>query len=127
MPSPNPAQFDTPPGQGNNGRDLSASPALSLDDVRRVATLARLAITDDQARAYQPQLAAVLGYMARLHEIDLTGVEPLSHPTERTAQLDEDRPRTPSTDLPTEALLKMAPETMGPFVKVPKVIGEGEA
>ena len=92
-----------------------------------MAKLARLAITDEQAAAYRPQLAAVLGYMARLRELDLSGVEPMSHPTERTAELDEDRAREPSGGLPTEALLAMAPEAMGPFVKVPKVIGEGAA
>jgi aspartyl-tRNA(Asn)/glutamyl-tRNA(Gln) amidotransferase subunit C len=95
---------------------------LSEADVRKAAKLSRLAITDDQARLYQPQLAAVLGYIERLRTLDLSGVEPLTHISGATNRLDED---TPGPTLPTETLMRMAPDAMPPFVKVPKVIDDG--
>ena len=90
--------------------------------MRKVARLSRLAITDEQARVYQGQLAAVLGYMERLRGADLAGVEPLTHVSGAVNRLDED---APGPTLPTETLMRMAPESMPPFVKVPKVIDDG--
>ena len=101
---------------------------LSGDDVRRIAKLARLELTDAQVAQYQPQLSAVLGYMDQLRAIDTTGVEPMTHPPfpgGRTNALDDDAPRTPDDTLTTRAFLDIAPATMGQFVRVPKVLGEG--
>jgi aspartyl-tRNA(Asn)/glutamyl-tRNA(Gln) amidotransferase subunit C len=95
---------------------------LSEGDVRKVARLSRLAIASEQARLYQHQLAAVLGYMDRLRALDLSGAEPLTHVSGAVNRLDED---TPGPTLPTETLMQMAPDAMPPFVKVPKVIDDG--
>lgn len=95
---------------------------LSTADVHRIARLARLSLTDDQAQAERTRLSAVLGYMERLRELDLTGVEPLASPLDASAPLRADRP---GPTLPTDVLMEMAPQTAPPFVKVPKVIGEG--
>lgn len=103
---------------------------LSEQDVRKVAKLARLAISEEQVHQYRGQLAAVLGYMDRLREIDTSGVEPMSHPTDQTNRLDEDVAPAAGerrTTLSTDVLMGMAPDKMEPFVKVPPVIGEGAA
>ena len=108
----------------------SVSPAgvqLSAEDVRRIAKLARLELTEEQVAEYGPQLAAVLGHMDQLRAIQTGDVEPMTHPGARTNALDEDAPRAPSEVLPVQALLNIAPETMDHFVRVPKVIGEGAA
>lgn len=97
---------------------MSITPA----EVQKIAKLARLAITDDQAAAYGPQMSAILAHMDTLRKLDLTGVEPLTHIGETVNRLDAD---VPGETLPTRALLDMAPEAMPPFVKVPKVIGDG--
>jgi aspartyl-tRNA(Asn)/glutamyl-tRNA(Gln) amidotransferase subunit C len=94
---------------------------LSEGAVRKVARLSRLALDDAAIRRSGEQLRAVLGYIDRLRELDLTGVEPMAHPLDVANRLDPDETRAP---LPTSVLLKMAPETAGPFVKVPKVLGE---
>jgi aspartyl-tRNA(Asn)/glutamyl-tRNA(Gln) amidotransferase subunit C len=98
------------------------SQALSADAVRKVARLSRLALTDQQVEAYRGQLSAVLVYMERLKGLDLSGVEPMSHPIDATNRLDED---VPGPTLPTSALMAMAPDALPPFIKVPKVLGEG--
>ena len=95
---------------------------LSAADVQRIARLARLSLADAQVEAERTRLAAVLGYMERLRELDLTGIEPLASPLDAPAALRADEP---GPTLPTSALMAMAPETVEPFVRVPKVIGEG--
>lgn len=97
-------------------------PALTAEQVRKVAALARLAPTDEQVERYRSELAAILGYVERLRTLDLTGVEPLAHISEATNRLDPDEP---GPTLSPDTLAQLAPETMGPFIKVPKVIDEG--
>src|ERR1043166_8194575 len=95
---------------------------LSPDQVRQIARLARLSLSDSQAAAYQTQLSSILAHMDTLRSLDLTGVEPLTHIAETVNRLDED---TPGPTLPNETLMNMAAATMEPFVKVPKVLDEG--
>lgn len=89
--------------------------------VRKVARLSRLELDDAAIARSGEQLRAVLGYIDRLRELKLDDVEPMAHPLDLSNRFDEDVPRA---GLPTEALMKMAPEMSGPFVKVPKVLGE---
>lgn len=93
---------------------------LTDAEVRKIATLARLALTDEQVAAYRESLGAVLGYMQILKRLDLAGVEPMTHPTDATNRLDDD---TPGPTLTTEQFMQIAPATMPPFLKVPKVLG----
>lgn len=96
--------------------------SLSPEYVRKVAKLSRLALSDEQVAKYGAQMSAVLGYMERLRELDLRDVEPMANVGGTTNRLDPDEP---GKMLPNSALMKIAPETMPPFVKVPKVLGEG--
>ncbi|MCB9841378.1 MAG: Asp-tRNA(Asn)/Glu-tRNA(Gln) amidotransferase subunit GatC [Phycisphaeraceae bacterium] len=97
---------------------------LTDGDVHRVARLARLAIPHDEVAGYRQTLAAVLGYVQRLQTLDLEGVEPLARVTDEPHRLRKDEP---GVALPTEALMKMAPASMAPFVEIPKVLGDGGA
>ena len=99
--------------------------ALSGADVQRIALLARLRLSDERVAQYQVQLSAVLGHMQQLRAIEVSGVEPMSHPGGGVNRLDEDRARVPTDMLHAEVLLGMAPATMDGFVRVPKVIGDG--
>lgn len=119
----------TAPASGHQTAIAADSPdsvrTLSVADVRRVAMLARLRLSDAQISQYQAQLAAVLGHMEQLRAIDVAGIEPMSHPAGGVNRLDEDRPRIPTDTLATEALIRIAPATVDGFVQVPKVIDEG--
>jgi len=95
---------------------------LSPDYVRRIAKLSRLSLTDAQVADYGARMTAVLGYMDRLRELKLDDVEPMANVGGTTNRLDDD---TPGPTLSNEALMEIAPDTMPPFVKVPKVLGEG--
>jgi len=94
---------------------------LSAADVHKVAALSRLSLSDAQVEQYRHQLSAVLAYINRLRELDLAGVEPMAHVGDTHNRLDADTPHDP---LPNSVLMKMAPQTMPPFIKVPKVIDD---
>ncbi len=98
-----------------------ASP-LSLDDVRRVAQLSRLALSEAQLEEARGQMGAVLRHMDSLRRLDLTNVEPMVYPSDIRNRMDDDVERP---GLPTAALMKLAPDAAPPFVKVPKVLGGG--
>ncbi len=94
---------------------------LSLDEVRHVAKLARLRLTNQELEQYRSQLSAVLEHIAKLNELDVTGVEPMAHPSDATNRLDED---VVGESMPVEQLLAIAPAVEGQFLAVPKVLGE---
>lgn len=94
---------------------------LSLDEVRHVAKLARLRLTNEELEEYRSQLSAVLEHIAKLNELDVTGVGPMAHPSDVTNRLDED---VVGESMPVEQLLAIAPAVEGQFLAVPKVLGE---
>jgi aspartyl-tRNA(Asn)/glutamyl-tRNA(Gln) amidotransferase subunit C len=102
---------------------MSDGQKISIDQVRHVAKLSRLAIDDDRATRYATQLESILEYVAQIGEVDVTGVEPLAHALPLKNVL---RPDVVENALPVEKVLQNAPETDGPFFKVPKIIGGEE-
>ena len=96
---------------------------ISLDQVRHVAKLARLALREDQLAKYAPQLGAILQYIEQINKIDKSGVEPMAHALPLHNVLRED---VVEPSLSLGEVLKNAPETDGPFFKVPKIIGGDE-
>jgi aspartyl-tRNA(Asn)/glutamyl-tRNA(Gln) amidotransferase subunit C len=98
------------------------SDRLSPEAVHKVARLARLAITPDQAERLGSDLSKVLAYAQRLRTLDLAGVEPMTTPLDTPAPLADDRE---GHTISTDTLMALAPERHEPFIKVPKVLGEG--
>jgi len=96
---------------------------ISLDQVRHVAKLARLALREDQLVKIAPQLGAILQYIEQINKIDKSGVEPMAHALPLHNVLRED---VVEPSLPLEEVLKNAPQTDGRFFKVPKIIGGDE-
>ena len=94
------------------------STPLTPDDVRKVARLARLKLTDDEVAAFTRQLADVVRYVDQLSEVNTAGVEPLAHPLPVQNVFREDEPR-PS--LPVAAALANAPVRLGDYFGVPAV------
>lgn len=100
-----------------------AQPKITLDQVRHVAKLSRLALSEQELQTLTPQLESILAYVAKLGELDVTNVEPMAHAIDLHNVLRDDVVEEP---LPLEAVLRNAPESDGPFFKVPKVIGGDE-
>jgi aspartyl-tRNA(Asn)/glutamyl-tRNA(Gln) amidotransferase subunit C len=94
---------------------------LSRQEVAHVAKLARLKLNDQQLEQYRVQLSSVLTHIAKLKELDVTGVEPLAHPTELINRLDVD---DVGGAMPVEQFLMNAPAVEDRFLAVPKVLDE---
>ena len=93
--------------------------AISEGDVRKIAKLARLKLSDDEVKLYQGQLLKILDSMAELSKLDTAQVAPTTSVLGATNVMREDVP-TPFAD--TEALLANAPQREGPYYKVRKVM-----
>jgi aspartyl-tRNA(Asn)/glutamyl-tRNA(Gln) amidotransferase subunit C len=93
--------------------------ALGLDDVRRVAQLARLRLEEAQARPMLDELNTIFGLIEAMQAVDTTGVEPMSHPRDVAQRLRPDQVTEPDR---RDALLALAPQAESGLYLVPKVI-----
>ena len=93
--------------------------ALELDDVKRVARLARIAVTDDEARFVQQQLGGIFALIEQMQAVDVSRIEPMSHAQDVTLRLREDQVTEGDE---RERLLAVAPAVEAGLYLVPKVI-----
>jgi aspartyl-tRNA(Asn)/glutamyl-tRNA(Gln) amidotransferase subunit C len=93
--------------------------SLTADDVRWVAHLARLQLSDAELATMTRQLAAILDYVDLLKQVNTEGVEPLAHPLPVHNVFRDDEP---APSLPTDAALANAPDRHGDFYGVPAVL-----
>jgi aspartyl-tRNA(Asn)/glutamyl-tRNA(Gln) amidotransferase subunit C len=93
---------------------------VSPDDVRHVARLAHIALTDEEVQHLQGDLSRILEYVDQLQAVATDDIEPTSHVLPLTNVLREDVERA---CLSTEQVVALAPAKQGGYVKVPKVVG----
>ena len=88
-------------------------------DVKYVAHLARLALTPDEEKQLGAQLGSILGYIEKLRELDVTGVEPTAHavPLVNVTRADEIRESLAHADA-----LRNAPRQANGLFIVPKIV-----
>jgi aspartyl-tRNA(Asn)/glutamyl-tRNA(Gln) amidotransferase subunit C len=94
---------------------------ISIDQVKHVANLARLAITEEEAEKFTKQLDAIITFAEQLNELDTENVEPTSHVLDIKNVLRED---VPQKGLSQEEVLKNAPEEKDGQFKVPSILGD---
>jgi len=92
--------------------------AITTEDVLHVARLARLEIPEGEIEVVQEQLGAILEAVGKVAELDLSDVEPTSHPLDLVNAWAEDEPR-PS--LERQAALANAPDARDGAFRVPSV------
>jgi aspartyl-tRNA(Asn)/glutamyl-tRNA(Gln) amidotransferase subunit C len=94
---------------------------LTEAQVRYVAGLANLAVSDDEIGKLHADIEGILEHFDKLNEVDTTGVEPMAQVLSRAERepLREDRPIAP---LGNQAALANAPQPGAGYFKVPKVI-----
>ena len=95
---------------------------ITEKEVRYVAGLANLSLSEDEVAQLRTDLDGILGHMDKLNEIDTTGVEPMAQvlfDAGETATLRDDVPVPP---LGNQAALANAPQPGAGYFKVPKVI-----
>ena len=88
-------------------------------DVKYVAHLARISLTAEEERKIGAQLSSVLGYIEKLKEVDVSGVEPTAHafPLVNVTRPDEVRP-----SLSNEDALRNAPAHANGLFIVPRIV-----
>ena len=92
---------------------------LNLDDIRRVAHLARIEVTDAELRAAQHELNGILGLVEQLQAANTAGVEPMAHAQDVMLRLREDE----VTESDERARFQsIAPRVEAGLYLVPKVI-----
>ena len=88
-------------------------------DVKYVANLARMNLTEDEIATFQGQLEQIVGYVEKLTELDVDGIEPTSHahPVMNVFRTDEVR-----ESLDRDDVLANAPDQVESQFKVPKIV-----
>jgi len=93
--------------------------SLGLDEVKRIAHLARIAVNDGEAAAVRDKLNAIFAMIAKMQAIDTAGVEPMAHAQDLMLRLREDE--VTETDRHA-AFQKIAPQVEADLYLVPRVI-----
>jgi aspartyl-tRNA(Asn)/glutamyl-tRNA(Gln) amidotransferase subunit C len=93
---------------------------LTLTEVKRLAALSRLQLTDEEAASFLQELNAILGYVEKLSSVDTTGVEPTAQVTGLKNVMRPDEPIDYGSS--PEELLKNAPAQQDGYIKVKKVL-----
>ncbi|MHC4397197.1 MAG: Asp-tRNA(Asn)/Glu-tRNA(Gln) amidotransferase subunit GatC [Planctomycetota bacterium] len=97
------------------------SEKIDETQVRKVAKLARLELTEGEVAEFTGQLSAILDYVAKMDELDTKNVQPLAHCLPISNCLREDCVKE---SLGTEKALANAPQRDGNFFKVPKILDD---
>lgn len=104
----------------NPGKPIEVNEEL----VRKVADLARLALTDAEVSLYATQMKTTLGYVEQISKVQIPeGTQPLYHPLESETPMRDDRVVTPMTTADGKPkMIKPAPETLYEGYKVPPIL-----
>ena len=97
--------------------------AIQTEDIRKIAKLAHLEITEEEVALYTPQMAEIVAYVEQLNELDTKMVEPaiggLTDEGEATRTMRDDTPRE---SLGQKLALDQAPAAVAGHFRVPKVL-----
>jgi aspartyl-tRNA(Asn)/glutamyl-tRNA(Gln) amidotransferase subunit C len=93
--------------------------SVSKDQVRHIAKLARIAMSDEEIERLVPELNGIIGWVEQLGEVNTDGVEPLTAVIDQKLRLREDAVNDGNC---RDAVLANAPKAQHGFFAVPKVI-----
>ena len=96
--------------------------ALTEKDVRYVADLAHLKLTEEEVAKFLPQLDSILTYMQKLNQLDTSQVEPMAQVTYPAAENPSLRVDAPRQTFSQQEALSNAPDPAAEYFKVPRVI-----
>ncbi len=91
---------------------------ITKEEVKHVAKLARLELTEEEITKYSEQLGNILTYVEQMKEVDTTGIEPMPHAIPVTNVMREDVVKYEQTK---EELMQNAPYEEDGFFRVPKI------
>jgi len=94
--------------------------AISKEEVRHIAELARLELSEEEISRFQKELSSILDYFSKLREVDTKGIEPTYQTTKLENVFREDRVEEKG-GLTQEEVLSNAPEKKDGYIKVKPV------
>ena len=95
---------------------------ITKEEIKKIASLAKINISDDELDNYSDQISKILEYMSTLNNVDTSKVDEFSNQLFNSSQsLREDEIEE---SLERDEVLKLAPDSDGVYFKVPKVIEE---
>lgn len=95
--------------------------SLTLEEVRKIAHLARLNLSQQEIELYGPQLSRILEFIEQMNQTDTAKVDALAHPLDLSQRLRSDQVNEPNL---REKYQKIAPQVEAGLYLVPKVIDE---
>lgn len=95
--------------------------SLTSDEIKKIAHLARLTLTQADIDLYASQLTRILDFVEQMNQLDTSEIEPLAHPLELSQRL---RPDSITEIIEREKYQKLAPLVEAGLYLVPKVIDE---
>jgi aspartyl-tRNA(Asn)/glutamyl-tRNA(Gln) amidotransferase subunit C len=92
---------------------------ITTEDVKHIANLSRLYLSDNEIETFSGQLSSIIEYVEQLNSLDTSNIEPTSHVIPLNNVMRDD---IPAASLPVEDALKNAPDSTEKFYRVPKII-----
>jgi aspartyl-tRNA(Asn)/glutamyl-tRNA(Gln) amidotransferase subunit C len=92
---------------------------ITSEDVKHIARLSRLSLSDEEIDIFSGQLSSIIEYVEQLNSLDTGNIEPTSHVIPLNNIMRDD---IPAASLPVEDALKNAPDSTEKFYRVPKII-----
>ena len=93
---------------------------VTEDEVKKLAKLSAISLTDDDIKEFQKQIAEILQYVEQLQDIDTEGVKPTTQVTNLKNVMRKDE--IAKQQISSKELLKNVPEMEGDLIKVPKIL-----
>ena len=97
--------------------------SLSEHDVRHVAMLARLGLTDDEVEAMRTDLNSILGHIDDIQRLDLSEVPPMAHAIK---VVNVTRPDVVTPSFPQHVAVMNAPQSENGAFVIPQIVGSGD-
>ena len=92
---------------------------ISNEEVKHIAKLAKLSLSDEEVEKYSKDLGDIATFVEQLNEIDISGVEPTAHILDKKNVFRKDEKKD---SFPREQILKNAPSKEAGCISVPKVV-----
>jgi aspartyl-tRNA(Asn)/glutamyl-tRNA(Gln) amidotransferase subunit C len=93
---------------------------LSKEEVKHIAKLARLGLTEKEIEKFQKDLSSILDYVEKLKEVDVSDVRPTSHSMELENVMRKDEGR--KSEVKSRKLMDLAPDTKDGYLKVKSIL-----
>jgi len=94
---------------------------ISKEEVKHIAKLARLGLTQKEIEKMQKELSSILDYIEKLKEVDVSNVEPMSHSVEVKNIMRKDE-KSRKYEVKSSRLMGLAPETREGYLKVKSIL-----